>query len=73
MSRKTPIRNRGENTHNVVPYVPYDNTSNAYRPEQPRKPETGFGVYLSLASIVFLVIFFWFVYESVVETWERLK
>ena len=73
MSRITPIRNRGENTHNVVPYVPYDNTSNAYRPEQPRKPETGFGVYLSLASIVFLVIFFWFVYESVVETWERLK
>ena len=73
MSRKTPMRNRGEKTHNVVPYVPYDNTSDAYRSEQPRKSETGFGVYLSLASIVFLVIFFWFVYESVVETWERLK
>jgi hypothetical protein len=73
MARRSPIRNRGENTHNVVPYVPYDNTSNAYRPEQPRKPETGFGVYLSLAVIVFLVIFFWFVFESVVETWERLK
>jgi hypothetical protein len=73
MARRSPIRNRGENTHNVVPYVPYDNTSNAYRPEQPRKPETGFGVYLSLAVILFLVIFFWFVFESVVETWERLK
>ena len=73
MSRKTPIRNRGESTHNVVPYVPYDNTSDAYRPAHPRKPETGIGVYVSLASIVFLFIFFWFLLDLAVGTWERLK
>ena len=73
MARKTPLRNRGERSGNVTPYVPYDNTSGAYRPEQPRKPETSFSVYLTLAMLVFLVIFFCFVYESVVETCTRLK
>ncbi len=58
---------------NLTPYVPHDNTSSAYRPEHPRKPETNFSVYLTLAILVFLVIFFCFVYESVVGTWTRLK
>tara|TARA_B100002019_G_C21025980_1_gene477205 strand:+ start:452 stop:673 length:222 start_codon:yes stop_codon:yes gene_type:complete len=73
MRKKFPLRNREERTHNVVSIEAYDNTSNAYRPEQPRRPETGFGFYLSIAIITFITIFFFSIYELAVETWERLK
>jgi hypothetical protein len=51
----------------------YDNTSNAYRKEQPKRAETGFGFYLSIAIITFVTILFFSLYEMAVETWERLK
>ena len=73
MSVKKPLRSREERTHNVVSIEPYDNTSDAYRPEQPRKPEVSFGFYLSIAIITFATIFFFSIYELAVETWQRLK
>lgn len=73
MTKKVSLKSREERTHNVVSIEPYDNTSDAYRPEQPRKPETGFGFYLSIAIITFATIFFFSIYELVVETWQRLK
>jgi len=73
MADRKPLKSREERTHNVVSIEPFDNTSDAYRPEQPRKPDTGFGFYLSIAVITFITIFFFFVYELAIETWERLK
>jgi hypothetical protein len=73
MSIKKPLRSREERTHNVVSIEPYDNTSNAYRPEQPRRPETSFSFYLAIAVITFITIFFFSIYELAVETWQRLK
>ncbi|MDC0920968.1 hypothetical protein OAQ34_10320 [Opitutales bacterium] len=73
MSQRKPLRSREERTHNVVSIEPYDNTSDAYRPEQPRKPETSFGFYLTIAVITFITIFFFAIYELAIETWQRLK
>jgi len=73
MSGKKPLRNREERTHNLVSIEPYDNTSRAYRKEQPKRAETGFGFYLTLAVITFLTIMFFSIYELVVETWQRIK
>jgi hypothetical protein len=73
MAVRKPLKSREERTHNVVSIEPFDNTSDAYRPEQPRKPDTGFGFYLSIAVITFITIFFFFVYELAIETWQRLK
>ena len=73
MTDRKPLKSREERTHNVVSIEPFDNTSDAYRPEQPRKPDTGFGFYLSIAIITFITIFFFFVYELAIETWQRLK
>ena len=73
MTEKKPLRSREERTHNIVSIEPYDNTSDAYRPEQPKRSETGFGFYLSIAILTFITIFFFAIYELAVETWERLK
>lgn len=73
MAVRKPLKSREERTHNVVSIEPFDNTSDAYRPEQPRKPDTGFGFYLSIAVITFMTIFFFFIYELAIETWQRLK
>jgi len=73
MNPRKTLKSREERTHNVVSIEPFDNTSNAYRTEQPRKPETSFGFYLSIALITFLVISFIFIYELVVQTWQMLK
>jgi len=73
MSSKKPLRSREERTHNVVSIEPYDNTSDAYRPEQPRRSEISFSFYLSIAVITFLTIFFFSIYELAIETWLRLK
>tara|TARA_B100001093_G_C26192259_1_gene744408 strand:+ start:199 stop:420 length:222 start_codon:yes stop_codon:yes gene_type:complete len=73
MADRKPFKSREERTHNVVSIEPFDNTSDAYRPEQPRKPDTGFGFYLSIALITFITIFFFFIYELAIETWQRLK
>jgi hypothetical protein len=73
VSKDKPLRSREERSHNVVSIEAYDNTSDAYRPEQPRKPETSFGFYLSIAIITFVTIFFFSIYELAVETWQRLK
>ena len=73
MSLRKPLKSREERTHNVVSIEPYDNTSDAYRPEQPRKTETNFGVYLSIAIITVITIFFFSVYDLAVGTWQKLK
>ena len=73
MKNKKSLKSREERTHNVVPIEPYDNTSYGYRAEQPKRAETGFGFYLSIAIITFLTIFFFSIYEFAIETWQRLK
>ena len=73
MSSRKPLKNREERTHNVVPILPYDNTSNAYRKETPKRTDAGFGFFLSIAIIVFTAIFFLAIYDMVVQTWERIK
>lgn len=70
---KNRLKNRSERRGNLVSIDPYDNTSNAYRKEIPKRAEAGFGLYLTLAVWVFLIIFLFFLYEMAVETWERLK
>jgi hypothetical protein len=72
-SKKSRLRSREERGGNVVPIDAYDNTSRAYRKEIPKRAETSFGFYLTLAVWVFMVIFLFFIYEMAVETWERLK
>jgi hypothetical protein len=67
------LRNREERGGNIVSIEAYDNTTKAYRKEVPKRGETGFSFYLVLAVWVFLLIFLFFIYEMVVETWERLK
>ena len=73
MPDKKPLRSREERTHNLVSIEPHDNTSYAYRKEQPKRAETGFGFYLTLAIITFMTILFFSLYELVVETWQRIK
>ena len=71
--KKRRLRSREERGGNIVPIDAYDNNSSAYRKETPRRAETGFGFYLTLAVWVFMVILIFFIYEMAVETWERLK
>ncbi len=73
MQGKKPLRSREERTHNLVSIEPHDNTSYAYRKEQPKRTETGFGFYLSIAIITFMTILFFSLYDLVVETWVRFK
>ena len=68
------MRSRAPRPHNVVPIEPHDNTPDAYRTESRNSsPEGRFGIALSLATIVFLVVFFWFIYESIADTYQMLK
>jgi hypothetical protein len=73
MNKKVPLKNRSERSGNLVSIQPYDNTSRAYKSEANQRPQTGFGAYLTIAVLVFLVILFAGIYELVVETWTRLK
>ena len=73
MTRRTPLNNRSERSGSLVSIAPYDNTSNAYTKDSKQRTQTGFGFYLSIALIVFLVVFFVGLYEMAVETWNRLK
>jgi hypothetical protein len=73
VGNKKKLSNREERGGNLVSIQPYDNTSRAYKKETPKRAETSFGFYLTIAVWVFLVIFLFFIYEMVVETWERLK
>ena len=71
--KKSNLRSRAERGGHVVPIDPYDSTSRAYKKETPKRAETGFSLYLTLAVWVFMLIFLFFIYEMAVETWERLK
>ena len=73
MAPKKPLRSREERTYNVVSIEPHDHTSNAYRPEQPRRSDMSFGFYLSIAIITFVTILFFSIYELAVESWQRFK
>ena len=67
------LASRQERGGNVVPISPYDNTSNAYKKETPKRAEASFGFYLSLALLVFASVFFLALYDMAVETWTRIK
>jgi flagellar biosynthesis/type III secretory pathway M-ring protein FliF/YscJ len=73
VSNKKRLNSREERRGNLVSIQPFDNTSRAYKKEIPKRAETSFGFYLTIAIWVFLVIFLFFIYEMVIETWERLK
>jgi hypothetical protein len=73
MKRRSPLKNRSERSGNLVSIAPYDNTSQAYSKDQTQRPQTGFGLYLTVAVLVFLVILFGGIYELVMESWSRLK
>ena len=66
--------NRSERSGNVTPVQPYDNTSHAYKAE-PRKgsSQARFGIALSLAMVVALIVFFFFLYEVITSGYERFK
>jgi hypothetical protein len=70
---KKNLKSREERGGNLVSIEPFDNTSRAYKKETPKRAETSFGFYLTIAIWVFLVIFLFFIYEMAIETWERLK
>jgi len=73
MKRRSPLKNRSERSGNLISIAPYDNTSQAYSKDQTQRPKTGFGLYLTVAVLVFLVILFGGIYELVTESWSRLK
>ena len=73
MKTRSPLKNRSERSGNLVSIAPYDNTSQAYTKDKTERPQTGFGLYLTVAVLVFLVIFFGGIYELVMGTWSRLK
>lgn len=70
---KPPLKNRSERSGNLVSIEAYDSTSRAYRREANQSPQTGFGVYLTIAFLVFLVILFAGIYELIMATWVKLK
>lgn len=72
-NKKNTLRSREERGGNVISIEAYDNTSRAYKKETPRRPQTPFSIYLTLALWVFLLVFIFFLYEMAIETWERLK
>ena len=57
VNKKNKLRSREERGGNVVSIEAYDNTSRAYKRETPRRPQTPFSIYLTLALWVFLLIF----------------
>ena len=61
------LASRRERGGNVVPISPYDNTSNAYKKETPKRAEASFGFYLSLALLVFATVFFLALYDMAVK------
>ena len=73
MAKRKTLKSREERTHNVVPIVPYDNTSQAYHRETSKPTEAGISFYVSIAVWVLFIISIFFLYELAVETWERIK
>jgi len=73
MNTNKSLKNRSERSGNIVSIEAYDNTSNAYKKESGQSSPISFSFYLTIAILVFLVIFFMGIYELVVETWMGLK
>ena len=72
-NQRTPLKNRSERSGNLVSIEAHDLTSRAYSKDMNQRPQTSFSAYLTVAILVFLVIFFAGVYELVMETWKQLK
>jgi cell division protein FtsX len=72
-NQRTPIKNRSERSGNLVSIEAHDLTSRAYSKDMNQRPQTSFSAYLTVAILVFLVIFFAGIYELVMETWKQLK
>ncbi len=73
MKTNKSLKNRSERSGNIVSIEAYDNTSNAYKKESNQRSPINFSFYLTIATLVFLVIFFVGIYELIVETWMGLK
>jgi hypothetical protein len=73
MNPNKSLKNRSERSGNIVSIESYDNTSNAYKRESNQRSPISFSFYLTIAILVFLVIFFMGIYELIVETWMGLK
>ncbi len=71
--QRTPLKNRSERSGNLVSIEAHDLTSRAYSKDMNQRPQTSFSAYLTVAILVFLVIFFAGIYELVIETWKQLK
>jgi cell division protein FtsX len=72
-NQRTPPKNRSERSGNLVSIEAHDLTSRAYSKDMNQRPQTSFSAYLTVAVLVFLVIFFAGIYELVMETWKQLK
>jgi cell division protein FtsX len=72
-NQRTPLKNRSERSGNLVSIEAHDLTSRAYSKDVNQRPQTSFSAYLTVAVLVFLVIFFAGIYELVMETWKQLK
>jgi cell division protein FtsX len=72
-NQRTPLKNRSERSGNLVSIEARDLTSRAYSKDMNQRPQTSFSAYLTVAVLVFLVIFFAGIYELVMETWKQLK
>jgi cell division protein FtsX len=72
-NQRTPLKNRSERSGNLVSIEARDLTSRAYSKDMNQRPQTSFSAYLTVAILVFLVIFFAGIYELVMETWKQLK
>ena len=72
-NQRKPLKNRSESTGNLVSIEAHDLTSRAYSKDMNQRPQTSFSAYLTVAILVFLVIFFAGIYELVMETWKQLK
>ena len=70
MGSKRLLQSREERTGNLVSIEPYDNTSNAYYRESPKRTQTGFGAYLTVALVVFLVVLFLGIYDFFQQIWK---
>jgi len=72
MSQKTPLKNRSERPGNLVSIEAYDQTSRAYSKERNQRPQINFSAYLTIAVLVFLVIFFIWIYELIFDLWGQI-
>jgi len=73
MGGKKTLRSREERSGNLVSIEPYDNTSEAYYKETPKRSQTNFGAYMTVALTVFLVVLFLGIYDFFQQIWKAFN